>query len=126
VKIKRVTPLLFVTRIEPVLPLWCKQLGYEEVVSVPRGEVKGFALLARGEDQVMLQTRDSLAEDLPAIAKLGVTSALYTDVESLEAALEAVKGAETIVDVRTTFYGAREAAIRDASGQVLIFSEHQR
>jgi len=51
---------------------------------------------------------------------------LYVDVASLDGALKSVPGAEVIVPVRTTFYGAHEAAVRDTSGQVVIFSEHPR
>jgi uncharacterized glyoxalase superfamily protein PhnB len=123
-KIERVTPLLFVETIEPVLSFWQNQLGYQQLTSVPHQDKLGFVLLALGEQHLMLQTHASLREDLPAIAALGVSSALYINVDSLEAALQAVQGAEVIVPTRTTFYGAREAAIRDASGQVSIFSEH--
>lgn len=123
-KIVRVTPILFVEAIEPVLPLWQNQLGYQEITSVPHEDKLGFVLLGLGDQQLMLQTHASLREDLPAIAALRVNAALYISVDSLEDTLSAVRGAEVIVPTRTTFYGAREAAIRDASGQVSIFSEH--
>ena len=123
-KIENVTPILFVEAIEPVLPLWQNQLGYEQITSVPHEDKLGFVMLTQGGRQLMLQTHASLREDLPAIAALRVSSALYVNVDSLEAALRAVQGADVIVPTRTTFYGAREAAIRDASGQVSIFAEH--
>jgi uncharacterized glyoxalase superfamily protein PhnB len=127
-KIQKITPVLFVDKIEPALPFWQGQLGYEELVSVPlpNSDTKGFVLLARGENQMMLQTRASLKDDLPAIHALAPTSVLYIDVDSLEAAKKATKGSEILVAERTTFYGAKEFAVKDPAGQILIFSEHHR
>lgn len=123
--IKKITPLLVVDRIEPSLGFY-EKLGYAAVVSVPHEDHLGFALLAQESGQIMLQTRDSLAADLPAVAKLGPASLLYVDVESLEAALSDAAGSELLVPTRTTFYGAREAFVREPSGQILGFAEETK
>ena len=123
--IKKVTPLLVVDRIEPSLGFY-EKLGYGAVVSVPHEDHLGFVLLAQGDSQLMLQTRSSLAADLPAVAHAGATSLLYVDVESLEAALVAAAGSEILVPTRTTFYGAREAFVREASGQIVAFAEEEK
>lgn len=123
-KITKVTPLHVVEAIEPCLALWCGALGYQKVVEVPHGGRLGFVLLAGAAGAVMLQTRESLAEDLPALHARGASALLYVDVESLDDALAAVKGAELVVPERKTFYGAREACIADASGTLLLLSEH--
>jgi len=122
-KIKRTTPLLVVDAIEPLLSLWRDQLGYTVVVDVPHGEHLGFALLAHDDQQVMFQTRDSLRDDCPEVAALGPTSLLYTDVDSLDEAMRAMAGAERLIGPRTTFYGAREAFFKTASGHVVAFAE---
>ena len=123
-KITKVTPIHVVERIEPCLPMWTGPLGYKKLVEVPHGDRLGFVLLEGAAGSVMLQTRESLGEDLPAIVARTVTAFLYVDVESLDEALAAVKGAEIVVPVRTTFYGAREACIADASGTLIVFAEH--
>ncbi len=122
--ITKLTTILVVDAIEPALPLWTGPLGFEAKISVPHAGRAGFVLLARGDHAVMMQTRASLADDLPAIAELGVGCILYADVPSLEAAVAAVKGAVVLVPERKTFYGAREVFIRDASGTVLGFAQH--
>ena len=124
--IKQITPVLIVDAIEPVLPLWEKQLGFGRVAEVPHENALGFVILARDGAQVMMQTRASLAADLPPVAAANPTSVLYVDVESLAAAAAATKGAEVLVPERKTFYGAREIWVRDAAGQILGLSEHHR
>jgi uncharacterized glyoxalase superfamily protein PhnB len=124
-KITKVTPIHVVERIEPCLPLWTGPLGYTKLVEVPHGDRLGFVLLEGSAGSVMLQTRESLGEDLPAILARTVTAFLYVDVASLDDALAEVKGAEIVVPVRTTFYGAREACIADASGTLIVFAEHK-
>ena len=62
-----VTPVLAVAAIEPVLPFW-QALGFELTVQVPHGDAIGFAILSDGELQLMYQTYDSIAGDVPAIA----------------------------------------------------------
>ena len=123
--IKKVTPLLVVDKIEPSLGFY-EKLGYGVVISVPLEDRLGFVLLAQGESQIMLQTRHSLVADLPAVATAGATSLLYVDVESLEAALVAAAGSEILVPTRTTFYGAKEAFVREASGQIVAFAEEEK
>ena len=124
-KITKVTPIHVVERIEPCLALWTGPLAYKKIVEVPHGDHLGFVLLEGAAGAVMFQTRDSLGDDLPAILARRVTAFLYVDVESLDDALAAVKGAEIVVPERTTFYGAREACIADASGTLVVLAEHK-
>lgn len=124
--IKKVTPLLVVDRIEPSLGFY-EKLGYMAVISVPHEDHLGFVLLAQEFGQIMLQTRSSLAADLPAVSRTGVSSLLYVDVESLDTALLAAAGtSEVLVPTRTTFYGAREAFVREPSGQIIGFAEEEK
>lgn len=131
-KITKATPILVVDRIEPALALWTGPLGYEKTVEVPHGDRAGFVLLAKGDHEVMLQTRASVEDDLPAMAKLGVCVAMYLDVPSLASAKREIEklqlkkeedGIEVLVPERTTFYGARELWIRDGAGNVIGFAE---
>lgn len=121
--IKKVTPLLVVDRIEPSLRFY-EKLGYMAVISVPHEDHLGFVLLAQDMGQIMLQTRSSIASDLPAISRTGASSLLYIDVESLDTALiDAAGSSEVLVPPRTTLYGAREAFVREPSGQIIGFAE---
>ncbi len=124
-KITKVTPLHLVERIEPCLPLWCGPLGYKKTVEVPHGARLGFVLLDCAVGSVMLQTFESLKDDMPTIHARHPSALLYMDVESLDYALAAVEGAEIVVPERKTFYGAREVGIVDSSGTVIVFAEHR-
>lgn len=125
-KIRRITQLLVVEAIEPLLPTWKGALGFKVVVEVPEGDRLGFALLARDDQQLMLQTKASLVKDIPAVAALGPESLSYLDVDSLDDAQAAMKDAEVLVPRRTTFYGAHEIFYRLASGHVVALAQHDR
>jgi hypothetical protein len=125
-KVLRITQLLVVDAIEPLLPSWKDALGFRALAEVPEGERLGFVLLERDDQHVMLQTKTSLAKDVAAIAALGPQNVTYIDVDSLDAAQAAMKGVDILVDRRTTFYGAHEAYYRIASGHVVGFAQHDR
>lgn len=124
-KVLEITPILIVERIEPSLELWTKRLGFDQPVEVKHEGALGFVMLVRDGHPVMMQTKASIAADskaaTEAIGARGV--ALYVDVDSLDAALDATKGLPRVFEVRETFYGTREFAAQDASGQVLIFAQ---
>ncbi len=121
----KITPIQIVDAIEPLVPLW-ERLGFTTTVSVPDEERLGFAILHRDGAELMLQTRRSLAKDLPAVAALSPSMVLYVDVTSLDETLRALGPVELLAPRRTTFYGAHEVALRDASGQILVFAEHAK
>jgi uncharacterized glyoxalase superfamily protein PhnB len=122
-KVKKVTPILVVEAIEPALPFWQGMLGFEKVVEVPHEGRLGFVLLARDSHEVMLQTRASVAADVPAVAALHPACAVYCDVDSLDAAVRAIRGAEVLVPRRTTFYGADEVWVKDPTGAIVGLAE---
>lgn len=121
--IEKVTPILIVEAIEPALTFWVDQLGYTKTTEVPHGDRLGFVILTHGSIELMLQTRASIADDLPAVLESGATCALFAEVRSLEGALAATKGAKVVVPPRTTFYGMREAVVIDPGGHPVVFAE---
>ena len=46
--VKKLTPVLFVEKIEPVLPFWMQHLGFIKTVEVPDGDRLGFVILQQG------------------------------------------------------------------------------
>ena len=94
-QLEKITTLLVVDSIEAVLPTWNK-LGYSVSVRVPETGTLGFVILQGEPGELMLQTKRSLKEDLPAVAKLKPAHLLYADVKSLppEAAEQAVAALE--------------------------------
>ncbi len=122
----RLSPLLVVDAIEPALPFWTERLGFVLVASVPLGADRpelGFAILQQGAIEVMLQTRASIAGDVPALAGEPARTSLYLEVEDLEAVVQATRGLEITVPRRRTFYGADEFGVRAPGGHLLVFAQ---
>ena len=123
--VKKLTPVLFVEKIEAVLPFWTEHLGFVKTVEVPEGDRLGFIILQQGNVEVMYQTYASAEKDLPSIARdvrKGPTF-LYIEVENLDALKPALKSADIYLPERNTFYGAREIGVRDPAGHFLTFAQ---
>lgn len=119
---KKLTPVLFVEAIEPVLPFWVDRLGFETTAEVPEGDRLGFVILKRGDVEIMYQTRESVAGDIPPLADSPMRgSFLFVEVEDLDAVEHALQGVEPVVPRRTTFYGADELIVREPAGNVVTF-----
>jgi len=124
--IQKVTSLLVVDAIEPLLPLW-EALGMSRTVEVPHEGKLGFVILAGKGAEIMLQSRASLKEDAASVAKHAKGALLYCDVDSLAKTRKAVEkdaGVKVLIDERETPYGAREMWIVDRAGTVIGFAEH--
>lgn len=122
-KLNKLTPVLIVDAIEPALPSY-QALGYELQVRVPEQGTLGFVILQGPAGELMLQTNDSLAEDLPAVVARKPSALLYADVDSLQHAKTALPDAEVIVEQRKTFYGATESWLLLPGGTVIGLSVH--
>jgi hypothetical protein len=128
---KKVTPLITVESIEPCLPFWTEKLGMEVTVTVPHGDAIGFAILQKGDVELMYQSRASIDADLVtsgAPATLGrelsgSTSTLFVEVESLDEVIAALgDDVEVLVPRRQTFYGMDEIFVRPPCGTVVGFA----
>ena len=123
--VKKLTPVLFVKEIEPVLPFWIEGLGFAKTAEVPEGSKLGFVILEKDGVEVMYQTYASVDNDFPAIAadvRKGPTF-LYVQVDNLESVKAAVKGAEVYMPERKTFYGAMEIGVKDPAGHFITFAQ---
>jgi len=123
---KKLTPVLIVESIEPLLPFWA-QLGFEKTVEVPHEDRLGFVILRSSAVELMLQTVDSVRADEAGILegrKAMGAGLLFIEVEDLDAVASRVpKGTDVIVQRRTTFYGSTEMIVRDAAGNAVIFAQ---
>ena len=124
-QVKKVTPILAVEAIEPVLPCWVDRLGVEKTAEVPHGDRLGFVILAKDGLQIMYQTLESIAADAPQLASrdFQANSNLFIEVDDIDAVEAALKGIEPVVPRRKTFYGATEIYVREPAGHVIGFAE---
>jgi uncharacterized glyoxalase superfamily protein PhnB len=124
---KKVTPVLFVEKIEEVIPFWTQHLGFIKAVEVPDGDQLAFVALQQGTAEVMYQSYASAEKDLPAIAaevRRGPTF-LYVEVDDLNAVKAAVIEMEIYMPERTTFYGSREIGVKDPAGHFITFAQFE-
>jgi hypothetical protein len=128
---KKVTPLLTVESIEPCLPFWTEKLGMEVTVTVPHGDAIGFAILQKGDVEIMYQSRASIEDDLGTSGApknlgrelSGSTSTLFVEVERLDDVIGALgDDVEVLVPRRQTFYGMDEIFVRPPCGTVVGFA----
>lgn len=132
---KKLTPILTVDAIEPLLPFWTDGIGFEVTARVPHPPDRedgplGFVILASGEAELMLQTRESVAADLGNVAgEAGLPdlvdemsrsrTTLFLQVESVDEVLDRLPGPRVVVPRRTTFYGMDEIFILTPDGALL-------
>ena len=121
---KKLTPVLIVAEIEPVLPFWVELLGFEKTVELPHGERLGFVILAKGPVEIMYQSVESVRADVPPLAEATpAASFLFIEVEDLEEVVQALAGVQPVVPRRKTFYGADELIVRDPAGNAVTFAQ---
>jgi len=69
VAVKRVTPVLFVEKVEPCLEFW-EQLGFKRAMEVPDGEALAFAAVQKDGVEIMYQSFASAMKDASASAAI--------------------------------------------------------
>lgn len=124
--VKRITPVLLVKEIEPLIPFWVDRLGFTKTIEVPEGNKLGFVAFQKGAAEVMYQTYSSVEKDAPptmsAEARKGRTY-LYMEVDNFDAVLAAMKDVKVVMPVRTAFYGMKEFAVQDPGGHFITFAQ---
>jgi len=124
--VKRITAVLLVNEIEPLVPFWVERLGFSKTIEVPDGKQMGFVAFQKGTAEVMYQTYASVEKDAPpdmsAQARKGPTY-LYMEVDNLDAVLAAMKGVKIVMPLRTAFYGMKEFGVQDPGGHFITFAQ---
>ena len=104
---------------------WMERLGFEKTIDVPDGNKLAFAILQKGKVELMYQSYASADKDVSAVSpevRKG-PSFLYVEVENLDEVIPAMKDAEVVIPVCTTFYGAKEIGIKDPAGHIITFAQ---
>lgn len=121
--LKKLTPVLFVDRVEDQLPFWVERLGFEKTVEVPHEGAAGFVILVRDGVELMIQSHSSVAADVPALAGEQSNTSMFFETTDLDDIEQRLDGVEKIFPRRTTFYGAIEIAVRDPAGNAVTFAQ---
>ncbi|MGB6833279.1 MAG: VOC family protein [Candidatus Acidiferrum sp.] len=124
--VKKITPVLLVSEIEPIVPFWVDRLGFTKTIEVPDGSKLGFVAFQKGSVEVMYQTYASVEKDAPpamaASARKGPTF-LYLETDNLDTVLASMKSVPKVMPEHTAFYGMREFAIQDPAGHFITFAQ---
>jgi uncharacterized glyoxalase superfamily protein PhnB len=124
--VKKITPVLLVKEIEPVVPFWVERLGFAKIIEVPDGNKLGFVAFQKGAAEVMYQSYASVEKDAPKevaeTVRKGPTY-LYLEVDDLDAVFAAMKNVKIVMPVRTAFYGMREFGVQDSGGHFITFAQ---
>ena len=124
--VKKITAVLFVEDVEPCVQFWAERFGFEKTAEVPDGDKVAFAMLQKGNVELMYQSYASADKDvgttISQVVRNGPTF-LFVEVDSLEETISAVKGAEVVMAKRKTFYGSTEIGIKDPAGHWVTFAE---
>ena len=120
----RLTTVLFTEAIEPSLPFWVEGLGFRVTAEVPHGDRLGLVILTLDEIELMLQTYDSIAEDLPALAAQpkGTSCGLFFEVGDFDQTVLRLANFPVVFPDRLTFYGMREIGFLAPSGHTVTIA----
>jgi uncharacterized glyoxalase superfamily protein PhnB len=124
--LNKLTPNLMVEDVARTLAFYADVLGFETVMTLPETAPYDFAIVRRDHVELMFQSRQSLSENVPALAgaAIGASQTFYIEVTGLRELYESLRGKlEIVVDLHTTFYGTQEFYLRDLNGYILSFSE---
>lgn len=127
--VKRITSILYADQVEPCITFWVERMGFEPGPQVPDGDKIGFAIVQKGNVELMYQSYASAAKDANSDALKSHAkgaSFLYIEVDDLDKTLAAMKGVEILVPVHATFYGMKEFVVNDPAGHVVIFAQPVR
>lgn len=131
---------MMVRDIKETVDFYVKNLGFELVMAVPEtlngmdteladNKKYVWAQIKNGGVEIMLQSEESLKEDVPALkdATLGASCSFYMEVENLGEFHENIKDkVEIVKELFTTWYGMNEFYIRDNNGYILCFAGERK
>ena len=126
-KLENLTPNLMVEDIRQTINYYHGVLAFQTVATMPEsGEELVWALLKKGDVEIMLQEEDNLKKDLPELRheKIGGGFTLFIKMSGVNEYYDYLYSSADIVDqIKDTHYGMREFTIRDINGYYLTFAE---
>ena len=126
---KQMTTNLMVENVSEAIAFYQDILLFSVVASVPKEDgTLQFAILTKDGFMLMLQERANFIEECPMLAtdRVHPSISLYIQVDNLDALHDELSARYPIAfAMHTTFYGAREFAVTDKDGYIVVFAEHQ-
>jgi len=134
---KKLTVDLMVDDVNATVKFYQENLGFDFQIGVPthtkeqvtiwsENEPLDFAIMKIGDAEVMLQSRESLANDgfFGDGRAIGASAVLYIETDDVKGLYDRLKGKATIVkDIRTAHYGMEEFYVSDNNGYIIGFAQ---
>ncbi|HZT41040.1 MAG TPA: VOC family protein [Chthonomonadaceae bacterium] len=124
--LKQITPNLMTEDVDRTIAFYIDHLGFTLKDKYPEQGAAVWAELKRDDVTLMFQSRQSMAEEIPALqdVPIGTSQTFYTVVEDIDALHAELQGKVEIVQaMHTTFYGAKEFSFKDCNGYIFAYAE---
>lgn len=124
----KLTPNIMVEDVNNTLEYYKDILGFNVYGTNPEEGKYEWAVAGKGNTSIMFQSRDSLVGEMPIFKgmDIGGTLTFYIDIEDVNELYKSIKDkADVVMDMRETFYGAMEFAVKDLNGYILVFAENK-
>jgi uncharacterized glyoxalase superfamily protein PhnB len=139
-EVHKLTPNLAVSDIRQTVQFYCENLGFELVMVVPvtqdgveqqlsDGKEYVYAMLKKGDVELMFQRQDSFHEDvtLAGETSVGASVSFYMQGKGIESFYADLKNKNLqISELKLTWYGIKEFYLKDNNGYILGFAEEQQ
>ena len=124
--LSRLAPVLVVDAVEPCIQFWVERFGLAPESEVPGADgALAFAIVKKGDVEIMYQTRASVIAERPQEARdlVGHSTALFITTEDLDAVERALAGVPVVQPRHKTFYGSEELYVREPGGNTVGFAQ---
>ena len=124
---ENLTVNIFVNDIDKTVAFY-NQLGFAITMRVPEQGDLIWAMLTNNNVSIMVQTFESLGNELPDIDRkqLGGALLFYINIKQIRSFFDEIKDkVEVVKGINKTFYGATEFTIKDVDGYHLTFAENE-
>lgn len=120
------TPNLMVEDVLSSIDYYQKFFNFDVLMKFPEDEKPVWALLQNSNVTIMLQQKDSLAEEYRHLAKrpLGGSLSLFIKITDLDNFYKKIKSDVKIIKgIHTTPYNMKEFAVEDPDGYLLVLAQ---
>lgn len=112
--------------IKAAIKFYEKVLGLDLTVVYPDTINIDYAILSKGNIEIMLQPKEKMIADFPELADKSDVGGfnLYIEVNEILVIYEkAIASAEVIKELHQTMWGTKEFSIKDYDGHIITFGE---
>jgi uncharacterized glyoxalase superfamily protein PhnB len=125
--VKKLTANLYTEDVAACVKFWVDRLHFEKAVEVPEPGGLAFALLKKGDIEVMYGSYASLQQEPLAAGSFQTgTGFLFVEVDALDPVAAAMKDLPKAAEVHETFYGSTEFTVKDPAGHLITFAQFKK